>query len=137
MNSILIDTNAYAAFKRGQPDALAIVQHAPLIAVSTVVLGELLSGFSGGQRGQANHAALESFLSSDRVTALAVDRDTAAEYASIYAQLRKAGTPVPTNDMWIAATARQHGLQLFSFDMHFRQIAGLHVGCALADFTAP
>ena len=134
MSPILIDINAYAAFKRGHPDALAIVAQAPEIGICAVVLGELYGGFAAGTREEANRGELAEFLSFSQVTVLPVDLNTASIYANIYLQLRLAGTPLPTNDMWIAACAVQHGLHVFSFDKHFRSVPGLLVGSLPAEF---
>ena len=136
VNPILIDTNAYVAFKRGQTRAIEIFQHAPAIAVSTVVLGELLSGFAMGTREKANRKELAEFLASPRVTVLPIDHATAEHYAIVYAGLRKVGTPIPTNDIWIAASALSHRLDLFSHDEHFRTVEGLRVGASLAELQA-
>lgn len=127
MNPILIDTDAYVAFKRGRPQAIAILQHAPMIAVNTIVLGELLSGFAAGSKEKDNLAELKKFLSSSRLTILPVDYQTARKYADVYIALKKKGTPIPTNDMWIAASALRHGLDLFSYDKHFKAVEDLRV----------
>ena len=137
MTRVLIDTNAYAAFKRGYPEASAVIQSASLIAVTPIVLGELLGGFAAGSREQQNRSDLSDFLSATRVWTAPVDGTTAEHYAKIYATLRAAGMPIPTNDMWIAASAIQHDLRLFTLDAHFRAIAGLHAGATLAELTTP
>jgi len=134
LNAILLDTNAYVAFKRGHPEALKILQRAPRIAVNSVVLGELLSGFAVGTRTEANRRELEEFLSSPRVDVLAITQRTSEHYAAIFLALKTAGTPIPTNDLWIAASALEHGLNLFSYDAHFHAVQGLRVGMSLSDF---
>ena len=134
MTPILIDTNAYSDYRRGGESALEIVQSAPEIAISVVVLGELTGGFAAGHRESDNRRELLRFLASPRVRVLDVDRTTADLYAQIYRDLRQAGTPIPQNDMWIAATARQHDLALFTYDAHFRGITGLVVGRVFSDF---
>ena len=136
MKPILVDTNAYVAFKRGDAGALSVIQRAPAIVMSAIVLGELLGGIAAGSREDVNRRELARFLDSPRVALLPLDRHTAEHYAAIYAALKKAATPIPTNDMWIAATAIQHGLVLFSFDRHFRAVAGLRAGASLADLEA-
>ena len=136
MTRILLDTSAYAAFKRGHRDAAAVVQSATVIAL-TPVLGELLGGFAAGAREQQNRADLAAFLSSPRVWVAPLDGVTAEHYARIYSALRAAGTPIPTNDMWIAASALQHDLRLFTFDAHFRAIGGLVAGASVAELTVP
>lgn len=128
-----MDTNAYAAFKRGDENTLAIVQHAQMIALSPVVLGELLSGFAVGKHVEKNRIELSKFLNSPRVFMLPIDETSAEYYAFIYRQLKIKGRPIPTNDLWIAATALQHGLAVFSYDKHFCEIEGLLVVKRLED----
>ena len=137
MRPLLLDTNVYSEFKRGDAEATQVLDHATEIAISVVVLGELPGGFEAGTRANANRQELNEFLDTQAVRVLAVDSDTAEIYAQIYRDLRRAGTPIPQNDMWIAATALQHSLALFTFDQHFHNVAGLTVGQTLADFDAP
>jgi predicted nucleic acid-binding protein len=134
VSPILLDTNAYAAFKRGDAEAVAILRTAETIGFSAVVLGELLSGFALGNREADNRRELSEFLASPRVTLLPVTEDTAGFYARVYQGLRRKGKPIPTNDLWIAATALQHGFAVFSHDRHFAEIDGLLTGQQLADF---
>ena len=134
VRDILLDTNAYAAFKRGMPDAVEVIAHAPRIGINSIVLGELLSGFAVGTREAENRQELEQFLASERVHQLVVDAETAAQYAGVYRELRRRGRPIPTNDMWIAASTLQHGFAVFSDDRHFHTVPGLHVGTRLDDF---
>lgn len=94
--------------------------HLPLI-----VLAELLAGFAAGARTGQNRDELAQFMASPRVHLLKPDEKTAHHYAEVYAALRKIGAPIPTNDLWIAALARQHRLPLFSFDAHFAAVPGL------------
>lgn len=132
MKPILIDTNAYAAFKCGDSEAVSIVQRAPLVAINTVVLGELLGGFVSGSREETNRLELDEFLNSPRVAVLPLDRHTADDYASVYSALKKSARPIPTNDMWIAASAIQHGLAIFSYDRHFHFVPELQAGDTIA-----
>jgi predicted nucleic acid-binding protein len=76
MTPVLIDTNAYAAFKQGLPDAVAVAQQAPKIILSSIVLGELLAGFAVGSREAQNHSELQQFLASPRVVVAAADERT-------------------------------------------------------------
>ena len=76
VRDILLDTNAYAAFKRGMPDAVEVIAHAPRIGINSIVLGELLSGFAVGTREAENRQELEQFLASERVRQLVVDAET-------------------------------------------------------------
>ena len=79
----------------------------------------------GGNREKENREELEEFLDAPRVVVYTIDENTAEFYAEILTDLRKKGTPIPTNDIWIASVAFQHGLKLFSKDEHFRNISGL------------
>jgi tRNA(fMet)-specific endonuclease VapC len=115
----------YAAFKRGDRDAVELVGLAEEIALSSTILGELLAGFAGGPREPANREELAAFLDSPRVRTVDVDAATADQYARVYTLLRRKGKPIPTNDMWIAASALQHGYLLASRDEHFAAIEGL------------
>lgn len=134
MREILLDTNAYAAFKRGNQEAIDILRHAQVIGISSIVLGELLSGFGAGRREAENRRELKVFLDSPRVRTLPVDEDTAEFYARAYLALKRKGTPIPTNDLWIAATALQHGAAIFSYDQHFQVVDGVIAGDRLSDF---
>jgi predicted nucleic acid-binding protein len=134
MRDILLDTNAYAAFKRGMPKAVEVLAHAPRIGLNSIVLGELLSGFAIGTREAENRRELQQFLASERVHQLVIDTATAARYAVVYRELRRRGRPIPTNDMRIVANALQHGFAVFSNDGHFHAVPGLHVGTRLDDF---
>ena len=134
MRKILLDTNAYVAFKRGDSEALAIIQHAPTIGISTVVLGELLAGFACGNRTARNRAELAAFLESSRVRVHPATETTADHYAIVFSTLRAKGRPIPTNDLWIAATAIEHGYAVYTNDRHFDQIDNLRSGQELDDF---
>ncbi|MDO9584496.1 MAG: type II toxin-antitoxin system VapC family toxin [Desulfomicrobium sp.] len=125
MNRILIDTNIYSGAMRGDQDIVGVLRQAEHIGVSVISMGELFSGFKGGTREEENKKQLGIFLDSPRVALYPVDEYTAQHYCSILYQLRRSGTPIPTNDIWIAATAFQHGLALFTRDSHFSKIEGL------------
>lgn len=134
MSKILLDTNAYAAFKKGDAPALDVVRTAESLILSTVVIGELLAGFSAGRREADNRRELTTFAESSRVSVLDVDALTADFYAAVWMQLRRKGRPIPSNDLWIAATALQHDLAVFTYDRHFQGIDGLRIGVVSADF---
>lgn len=125
MKRILLDTNVYAAFKRADPRAVALVQEADYIGINSVVAGELLAGFICGKKNRENRKQLDQFLDSPRVSMLVVDDNTAEFYASAWKKLRDKGKPIPTNDIWVAASAMQHGLALATLDGHFEAIEGL------------
>lgn len=116
---LVIDTNRYVDFARGDREAVGRIQSAGRIYVPFVVLAELRAGFLCGSRSERNAANLTRFLGSPRVEVLYPDEQTTYQYASLFRQLRKQGTPIPTNDLWTAALAVQHGLHLFARDRHF------------------
>jgi len=128
IDSILIDTNAYAAYRRGAPEAAEIIQRTPFIGVNAIVLGELLAGFAAGSRVDENTRDLQAFLASPRARFLPLDDATARVYARVYLDLKRDAHPSPTNDMWIAATAIQYNLAVFRFDDHFQAVRGLRTG---------
>ena len=125
MKRILIDTNIYAAFKRNDPVTVEFLKMVDFIGVNVVILGELLSGFRGGSKEERNKRELNQFLDSPRVHIIQIDEETAEFYAKIYWDLKKKGKLIPSNDMWVAASAMRHGLSLFTFDEHFKSVEGL------------
>lgn len=134
MRPIVLDTNAYVAFKRGDSDILAILRAAERIWLPTVVLGELLAGFAAGNREALNREELARFLQSHRVGTLPVGDATADHYALVFARLRAKGRPIPSNDLWIAACTLEQGAALLTLDAHFSEVDGLRVGRRLGDF---
>lgn len=131
LKQLLIDTNVYVAFKRNDSTVIELLRNVEKIAVNTVVLGELLAGFKGGIREVANRMELDQFLDSPRVEMLALDESSAEYFALIFNALKQVGKPIPTNDIWIAASAMQHGRTLATLDSHFSYIAGLSLHPAL------
>ena len=125
MKKILIDTSIYSHAMRGDRDITDILKKVDTIGISVISIGELYSGFKAGSRELENHRELEFFLDSPRVVLYPVDIITADFYSEILSGLKKAGTPIPTNDIWIAAAAFQHGLKLFTKDAHFSFVKGL------------
>ena len=92
------------------------------------MLGELLAGFAAGTRESKNRSELAQFLNSPRVGVYPVTADTAVSYALVCASLRRKGQPIPSNDLWIAASALEHGAALLSLDVHFANVEGLRLG---------
>ena len=125
MKKILIDTNIYSLAMKGEPNVVQTLRKIDQVGFSAISIGELLSGFKGGSRESENREELNFFLDSPRVVVHYIDEGTADFYASILTTLKVAGTPIPTNDIWIAAVAFQHGYKLFSNDKHFKLIPGL------------
>ena len=128
MTRLLLDTSGYSAFMRGHPEVVAALQEADEVCFNPVVLGELLAGFIRGKRRKKNESELKTFLQSPRVKILDMNSETAERYAVILNSLWKAGTPIPTNDIWIAATAMQHGLYLLTTDAHYQKVSQIIVG---------
>jgi tRNA(fMet)-specific endonuclease VapC len=122
VSRIFLDTSAYSAFRRGHPQILHRIREAAQLQLNPVVLGELRAGFLEGTRPHENLAELAQFLGSPRVEVVAVDEQTAARYAFILDALRRAGAPIPTNDVWIAASVMQLGSVLVTTDPHFRRV---------------
>jgi tRNA(fMet)-specific endonuclease VapC len=121
----LLDTNAYVELLKGNAAVADLVRNTERLAFSMVVVGELLFGFRNGNRYERNVAALDDFLSQPWIELTQVTRTTADRFGRIAAALRKAGTPIPTNDIWIAAHALETGAELITFDRHFEAIRGL------------
>lgn len=122
MSRYCLDTSAYGRFREGETRVVALLDSADWIGVPTVVLGELWAGFLQGKRTDENARALRMFLDHPMVHELPVDGDVARLYGEILAELRRKGTPVPTNDMWVAATAARAGASVLTYDEHFRRI---------------
>ena len=114
---LLLDTSAYVGFKRSITNLVEIIVGAEWILFSPVVLGELMFGFRNGTKFKENMKDLDEFLQHDVVE---VDR-----YSRIAAQLKRKGTPIPSNDIWIAAQTMEHGAELITSDRHFNKIDGL------------
>lgn len=121
----LLDTNAYVALKRDHAGVVGLVRDCSELVFSAVVVGELLFGFRNGARLDRNTRELDELLAQPRVRLVPVSRTTADRFGRIAAALRKAGKPIPSNDIWIAAHAFETGAELVSFDRHFESVDGL------------
>ncbi len=124
MKKILIDTNAYSELIEGNVK-IQVILDAHSVCIPLIVIAELRAGFQYGSRQQKNEQILKAFL--EKAEVIAPNLETTTEYAKIYAALRKAGNPIPTNDIWIAAIGKQYDLPLLTLDSHFRFIDGLVV----------
>jgi tRNA(fMet)-specific endonuclease VapC len=122
---LALDTNRYTDFSRGDPHSVEILETAEAIFMPFVVLGELRAGFAVGHQGTHNEGLLREFLGRPGVRALYADDQTTYYYAEVFRRLREQATPIPTNDMWIAALALQHSLVLFARDRHFDELPQL------------
>ena len=122
---IALDTNAYSALMRGHRDVAALVRRADQALMPAVVAGELLYGFRVGSRFEENAARLQAFLAASFVELLPVTFTTADRFGRIASDLRRKGTPIPTNDVWIAAQVMEAGADLLSSDSDFEAVDGL------------
>ncbi len=116
---LALDTNRYTDLCRGESSVVETVESAEEVWLPFIVVGELRAGFAVGTQGPRNEAVLRRFLMKPGVAILYAEEQTTHHYASVYRQLRKQGTPIPTNDMWIAALVLQHSLVLCARDAHF------------------
>ena len=121
-NRIVLDTSAYSEYLKGNEAVKSIIQKADEISVTPVILGELISGFVKGRYEKKNRDILNEFLTSPRVSIIDVDEETSERYAIIIKYLREQGTPIPTNDIWIAASAMQYGLKILTTDKHYLKV---------------
>lgn len=129
MKRLCLDTSAYSLWQRGHPEAGRLLDRCPEVGVPAIVIGELRAGFRQGSREQKNEEELRRFFANPCVRVLDVDEEAATQYAQIVFDLSRAGTPVPTNDIWIAAVALREGMTLLTFDDHFSRIrrVGVHL----------
>ncbi|MBN1129957.1 MAG: type II toxin-antitoxin system VapC family toxin [Chitinispirillaceae bacterium] len=125
MKRILLDTNAYIKFLQGEKSVLDALSAAETVYLSVIVIGELLSGFKGGTKERQNRERLNAFLLKSTVKTISVTPDTAEFYSNIKDALRRKGTPIPQNDIWIAAHTMESGSMLVTYDSHFSMVNGL------------
>lgn len=121
--ALILDTNALSAILVGEPQIRSAIETGGPLLVPVIVLGEYEYGIRGSNRAAVIRQALDALVS--RVNVLSVDRRTASAYAEIRFTLRENGTPIPENDVWIAATARRHGVPILTRDAHFDAVAGI------------
>jgi tRNA(fMet)-specific endonuclease VapC len=122
---ILLDTSAYVYFKQNIKDAVDTIISADTILFSPVVLGELMFGFRNGSKFKDNMNDLNKFLEHEYVELVKIGDITSDRYSRIANRLKRKGTPIPTNDIWIAAQTMEHGAELITADRHFEKIDGL------------
>jgi len=125
VRAVLLDTNAYVRFLAGDERVLASLAGAGHVYLSVFVLGELLAGFRLGTKERPNRQLLERFLGKPGVAVLEATRETAEYFGLIKSALKKAGQPIPLNDVWIAAQALETGAVLITYDLHFAVVPGL------------
>ena len=127
MKKILLDTNAYTGLLAGDEQVLDALGQAEIVYMSVFVLGELIAGFRGGTKLRENTETLERFLLKTTVAVFDATRETADIFGKIKTDLKDSGTPIPINDVWIAAHAMETGSVLISYDTHFTMVAGLRL----------
>ncbi len=124
---IALDTNRYRDLCDGDPETVTLIQEAESVHLPFVVLAELRAGFSLSRRGRENERVLQRFLMKPGIEILYARDATTRSFASLYRQLRRQGTPIPTNDLWIAALVFEHGLALYTRDAHFEHLPQLNL----------
>ncbi len=122
---LALDTNAYRLVMEGDRDAVGLVRTADVILMPVPVIAELRYGFLRGTKGRKNEAFLVKFLDQPRVEVLPCDEDTTRHYALLKEQLKRQGTPIPINDVWIAALVVQHAAVLLTRDSDFDHLPQL------------
>jgi tRNA(fMet)-specific endonuclease VapC len=122
---LALDTNAYRLFMDGDEEAIKLLREADQLLMPVPVIAELRYGFLNGTRGRANEAILTKFLGRDRVAVASCDEDTTHHFATLKLQLKRQGTPIPLNDVWIAALTLQHRATLYTKDSDFDNIPQL------------
>jgi len=125
MKKIILDTNAYTRLLTGEEDVLDVIGTAETVYMSIFILGELHAGFAGGTKERGNKDTLNRFLLKPSVKILNATSETAEVFGVLKQDLKKAGTPLPINDVWIAAHALETGSILITYDGHFKKIAGM------------
>ena len=120
---MILDTNGLSAVAEGNGALLPILRQANQIAIPVIVLGEYRYGISRSRHRAQYERWLTNYLPTFRI--LDVDERTTVSYSAVRSELMKAGTPIPANDVWIAALCRQHSLPVISRDRHFDVVPGI------------
>jgi tRNA(fMet)-specific endonuclease VapC len=127
VNKALLDTSGYTSFLSGDERVLETLANSDVVYMSIFVLGELFAGFKGGSRFNMNKSILEQFLQKTTVEVLKGNKTTAEIFGQLKDTLKKAGTPIPINDIWIAAHALETGSVLITLDTHFEKCPGVRL----------
>lgn len=122
---ICIDTNIYSAYKKGNAEITKLMEEADQLLVPSIVLGELYAGFYLGSKTGKNLSELNEFLSTPGIEVVEIDKMIAEKYGTLVKTLKNQGTPIPTNDIWIAAASLVSNAKLLSLDSHFESIPGI------------
>lgn len=127
MKKILLDTNAYSSFLRGDNQVMEVIAKAETVYISIIVIAELLAGFKAGSKELQNKMWLQEFLSKSTVQTIDVTMETAEIFSEIKHGLASSGTPLPINDVWIASHAVETGSTLITYDAHFTLIPKVRI----------
>ncbi len=122
---LVLDTSAYSHFRAGHPEMLDQLAQATAVVIPITVLGELEAAFQLGRRARENRLTLTEFLGEPFVTVWPTTLAVARHYGRLFAELKRAGTPIPVNDVWIAAACLDSVGRLVTFDHDFKRIPGL------------
>ena len=122
MKNILLDVNAYSFYMAGDKRVKKEIENSDIVSMSAIVIGELYVGFYRGIKSKYNEKALADFLTDPKVEYIKISKDTAKIYGKISCDLYERGTPIPTNDIWIAAQAIENNLVIVTYDTHFLKI---------------
>jgi tRNA(fMet)-specific endonuclease VapC len=122
---LVLDTSAYSRMRSGDERVHDLLAASEIVLVPATVLGELFGGFELGSRTRENRVALDEFLAEPFVKVVPTSATVARQYGRVFASLRRAGTPIPVNDIWIAAAALDQGACLLTFDQDFEKVPGL------------
>lgn len=127
MKKIILDTNAYSRYLKGVHDVLNMLGIADIVYMSIFVLGELFTGFKGGEKEKENIQNLNLFLHKPAVNILNGTRETSEIFGLIKHNLKLKGVPIPVNDIWIAAHTIESGSILITYDEHFKNIENIRL----------
>ena len=122
---VALDTNRLTDLFQGDTELADRLGECDEVWIPLIVLAEIKAGFYGGSQQHRNEILLQSFLAKPTVGILLPARETAEHYARLFVQLKRAGTPIPDNDLWIAALVLEHDLQLITRDQHFERVPQL------------
>jgi predicted nucleic acid-binding protein len=125
VSRLVLDTSAYSHFRTGHHEVHDALARAERVLIPVTVLGELEAAFEWGTRARENRRALESYLEESFVDVLPATHSVARQYGRVFTALRRAGTPLPVNDIWIAAATLDCGGTLLTFDRDFGRVPGL------------
>ena len=127
MRKLVLDTNVLIAFLQNPENFAERFSGYDVILLPPVVLGEFRAGLFDTKVGRENRKAIDAFLQNPAVKACPMTDNTSLCYAKVFQALRKAGKPIPTNDIWIAAATQENGAALATDDGHFRAVPLLQI----------